>query len=196
MKREGRWKLTSPSTCSERPDRLEARPRTTETALVADGEPCAVIAAPDDPELADLGARMEDMLREVNIAIDFELISMPVLNSMVATGWEGLVWGGVFAGTAMEPSGAMVNGVLNGVTTWVSCIQPEELYEMALEAAGIFDVEKRAEMYQYISKSLTDDYCQIAYLPYMPGITSLAPVVKGAVTGATNYAYAFAWLDD
>jgi peptide/nickel transport system substrate-binding protein len=143
----------------------------------------------------DTPTAVQDMLREVGIDVEFELVSMPVYNSLVATGWEGLVWGGVFAGTAMEPSGQFVNGVLNGRTTWVGAIQPDELYEMALEAAGEFDIDKRIETYQYISKSLTDDYCQIAYLPYMPALSSVSPVVKDAVFGTTLYQYTFAWLD-
>ena len=144
----------------------------------------------------DMPTAVQDQLREVGINLEFELISMPVFNSMVAEGWEGIVWGGVFAGSAMEPSGQMVNGVLNGVTTWVSCLQPEELYEMALEAGGEFDFERRVELYQHISKSLTDDYCQIAYLPYNPMITALSPLVKDARFSTTLYQYAFAWLDD
>ena len=95
----------------------------------------------------------------------------------------------------MEPSGQMVNGVLNGRTTWVGAIQPDELYEMALEANSERDFEKRKELYREIAKSLTDDYCQIAYLPYMPGISAISPVVKDAVFGTTLYQYTYAWLD-
>ncbi len=144
----------------------------------------------------DTPTAVQDMLREVGIDVEFELVSMPVFNSLVATGWEGLVWGGVFAGSAMEPSGQFVNGVLNGRTTWISAIQPDELYEQALAAGNELDMSKRVGMYQAIAKALTDDYCQIAYLPYMPMITSVSPLVKDARLGTTLYAYAFAWLDD
>jgi len=144
----------------------------------------------------DTPTAVQDMLRQVGIKVEFELVSMPVFNSMVAAGWEGIVWGGVFAGSAMEPSGQMVNGVLNGRTTWVGAIQPDELYQQALAAGNELDMEIRVGMYQAISKSLTDDYCQIAYLPYMPMITSLSPVVQGTRFSTTLYAYTFAWLDE
>lgn len=144
----------------------------------------------------DTPTAVQDMLRAVGIEAEFELVSMPVFNSQVATGWEGIVWGGVFAGSAMEPSGQMVNGVLNGKTTWVSAIQPDELYEKALAAGNELDMAKRVVLYQEISRSLTDDYCQIAYFPYMPGITCLSPVVKDTRFSTTLYAYAFAWLDE
>ena len=144
----------------------------------------------------DTPIAVQDMLREVGIDLEFELVSMPIYNSMVATGWEGIVWGGVFAGSAMEPSGQFVNGVLNGRTTWVGAIQPDELYEKALVAAAELDMSKRVGMYQEISKSLTDDYCQVAYLPYLPAISAMSPEVKDARFGTTLYQYTFAWLDD
>jgi ABC-type transport system substrate-binding protein len=143
----------------------------------------------------DTPIAVQDMLRAVGIDASFKLVSMPIYNSMVATGWEGIVWGGVFAGSAMEPSGQMVNGVLNGKTTWVGAIQPDELYEKALEANSEFDFDTRKDLYQYIAKSLTDDYCQVAYLPYMPGISSISPEVQNALFGTTLYSYTYAWLD-
>jgi len=144
----------------------------------------------------DTPIAVQDMLREIDINVEFELISMPVFNTMVAEGWEGLVWGGVFAGAAVEPSSCMVNGVLNGVTTWVAAIQPDELYQQALAAGNELDMAVRAQMYQAISKSLTDDYCQIAYLPYMPGISAYSPVLKGYELGYSSFQYTFAWLDE
>jgi len=144
----------------------------------------------------DTPTAVQDMLRQVSINVKFQMVSMPIFNSQVATGWEGIVWGGVFAGSSMEPSGQMVNGVLNGRTTWVGAIQPDELYEMALEANSERDFDKRKELYQYIARSLTDDYCQIAYLPYMPGISAISPVVKNALFGTTLYQYTFAWLEE
>lgn len=144
----------------------------------------------------DLPTAVQDMLREVGINAEFELVSMPIYNSLVATGWEGFVWGGVFAGTSFEPSSCLVNGVLNGKTTWISCIQPDELYEKGLLAGRELDPVKRAQMYQEISKSLTDDYCQIAYLPYSAGLSSYSPILKGYVLGYSDFQYTFAWLDE
>ncbi len=148
-----------------------------------------------DFQSLDTPTVVQDMLREININVEFELISLPIFNSMVATGWEGIVWGGVFAGTAFEPSSCLVNGVLNNVTTWVSCIQPEDLYQKGLLAGRELDPQKRAQMYQEISKSLTDDYCQIAYLPYQAGIYAYSPVLKGYEEGYSSFQYTFAWLD-
>jgi ABC-type transport system substrate-binding protein len=144
----------------------------------------------------DTPTAVQDMLREVGIDVKFELVSMPIFNSQVASGWEGIVWGGVFAGNAVEPSSCMVNGVLNGVTTWVSAIQPEELYQKALEAAHELDMAKRAVLYQEISKSLTDDYCQIAYLPYVPMLSTYSPNLKGVELGYSSFQYTFAWLEE
>jgi peptide/nickel transport system substrate-binding protein len=143
----------------------------------------------------DVPTAVQDMLRQVGIEAKFELVSMPIYNSQVAAGWEGIVWGGVFAGTAFEPSSCLVNGVLNGKTTWVSCIQPDEQYEKGVLAGRELDPVKRAKMYQEISKTLTDDYCQIAWLPYAAGIVAYSPKLKNYEIGYSSFQYTFAWLE-
>ena len=165
-----------------------------------------VQGGPDDVPMAIKG-----MLEEVNITLNVVKIGYLQLVEMIGgggTGWDGYIWVFGFPGITVEPASTLINGPLNAihppddptgwmVTTWISCEQPKELCDLAELGSQETDAMARIPIYQQISRLATDKYCQWTYLYYTPGLSSIAPKIKGHTIGLyiEFYAYTFAYID-
>ena len=148
----------------------------------------------------DLPLALQDQLSKVGITLQVKKISIVQLNDMIATGgqgWEGFMYSFGFPGTTTDPASTLLNGPLNGNTTWISCNEPQELLDLAAKAAGEIDQTKRNQDYQEISKKMEDTYLQWIFLYWSPTLTSVAPYVKGVTMGKYTefWPYTFAYLD-
>jgi peptide/nickel transport system substrate-binding protein len=148
----------------------------------------------------DLGLALQDQLKAANINVTIEKVSIIQFVNMIGTGgtgWEGYVFSYGFPGTTVDPASVLVNGPLNYNTTWISCAQPDELLDLATQAAQERDQQQRVNLYKEISRKMTDDYCMWTFMYYVPGLTSLAARVKGASIGEYSefFVYTFAYLE-
>ena len=149
----------------------------------------------------DLPLALQDMLKQANITLEIEKISIVQLSDMIALGgpgWDGYFYSFGFPGTVVDPASVLLNGPLNGNTTWISCNEPQELLDLAAQASGETDPEARAALYREISKKMTDDYCMWTFMYWAPGLTSVSPKLKGHTIGQYTepWPYAFAYLEE
>ncbi len=155
-------------------------------------------------EFMDLDApiAIQDMLKKnINVELEFDRVSMAQLSFQIATppGWEGFAFGASPEATGSDPGNVLVNGPLNNNTTWVGMWQPSDLLELAKQAAGETDAEKRMAMYREISKKMIDDYAQCCNLYDLTFFTAVNPRVKGHNVGQYGFgtfAFTFAWLEE
>ena len=148
----------------------------------------------------DLPLALQDMLSKADINLEIEKISIVQLNDLISptgAGWEGFMYSYAFPGVTVDAASALGNGPLNGNTTWYSCVQPDELLDLAAQATAETDPDARSAIYREISKKMTDTYCQWIFLYWSPTLQSVSPILKGHTIGeyAEFWAYAFAWLD-
>ena len=155
----------------------------------------------------DLPLAMQGQLAEAGITLNLEAVGYIKFVAMIqgGEGWEGYMFVYGFPGTTVDPASTLGNGCLNAVkkdgvwtnTTWLSCEQPVEVLEIFAQSNQETDPVKRTKLIQSISKKLVDDYCQWSYMYYVPGLTSIAPYLKGYTLGQYSefQAYTFAWLD-
>jgi len=163
-----------------------------------------------DGSNTDVPMAIQGMLAEADITLTVETVSYIQLVEMIGgggTGWDGFIYMYGFPGTTTDPASTLANGSLNavkdpvtgkwGVTTWISCEQPDELCELAAQGAKETDIAKRITIYKQLSRLMEDKYLQWIYMYYTPALTSLAPYIKGATFGKYQefLAYTFAWLD-
>jgi ABC-type transport system substrate-binding protein len=149
----------------------------------------------------DLPLALQDMLAKVNITVEFEQVSIVQLNEMVALGgqgWEGFMYSIGVVGTTVDPASSLINGPLNGTTTWISCNEPDDLLALASQAAGETDPDTRITLYQELSKKMEDDYCMWIFMYWSPTLSSVSPKVKGYTIGQYTepFVWTFAWLDE
>jgi len=165
-----------------------------------------VQGGPDDVPMAIKG-----MLALANITLNVEKIGYLQLVQMIGgggTGWDGYIWMYGFPGYGVDPASTLKNGPLNAiqstssatgwqVTTWISCDQPAELCNLALQGAQESDMTKRIPIYQEISRLTTDKYCQWSYLYYVPSLVSFSKRLHGGSYGMyTEFLwYTFAWVE-
>jgi peptide/nickel transport system substrate-binding protein len=141
------------------------------------------------------------MWEEVGIETEIIRLSILQINDMVsgpnAKGWDGWFYTYCTSGPGVDPAMALMYGPINHGLFWISCHQPEELNDLADEAAAELNIEKRIEIYQEISKKMVDEYAQWIFLYYPLGLTSVSPRVKGAsYLEGSQFAYAFAWVEE
>lgn len=145
---------------------------------------------------------VQDQVKEVGIIMEFNRVSMPQLSFQVGgsegAGWEGLAIGVAISGPTSDPGSSLKNGPINDRTTWISTEQPQELIDLAHEAASELDQDKRMDIYREISKKMTDKYAMWSFLYYSSGIQAFSPELKGHTVGqgTESYPYAFAWLEE
>ena len=149
----------------------------------------------------DLPLALQDMLKQADITLEIEKISIVQLSDMIALGgpgWDGYFYSFGFPGTTVDPASVLLNGPLNGNTTWISCYQPPELLDLAARASGETDPAARVKLYQEISKKMTDVYCMWTFMYWSPGLQSVSPVLKGHTIGQYTepWPYAFAYIDE
>ncbi len=165
-----------------------------------------VQGGPDDVPMAIKG-----MLTKANITLNIQKIGYLQLVQMIGgggTGWDGYIWMYGFPGLQVDPASTLKNGPLNAipsansstgwqVTTWISCDQPKELCDLALQGSQEADAAKRIPIYQQISRLTTDKYCQWSYLYYVPSLVSIAPRLHGGSYGQyTEFLwYTYAWIE-
>jgi len=149
---------------------------------------------------SDLGLALQDQLKNANITVNVEKVSIIQFTKMIGgggDGWEGYVFSYGFPGSTVDPASTILNGPLNFNTTWISCEQPDELLDLSTLAAQELDQQKRIDFYKQISRLMTDKYCMWTFMYYMPGLTSLNPHLKGVTIGEYSefYAYSFAYYE-
>jgi len=148
----------------------------------------------------DMPIAIQDMVKDVGIKLEFDRVSLPQFSFQVGggggKGWSGLAVGGDFHGASVDPANALMNGPLSRNTTWVSNNEPEEALALADKATSELDLQKRVAMYRELSKMLTDKYAQQCWLYWTPMISTTSPRLKGYDYNHSNYAYAFAWIED
>jgi ABC-type transport system substrate-binding protein len=143
----------------------------------------------------DMPIAVQDMCKEVGITIEFDRVSLPQFSFKVGQGWEGLAVGGVFAGPFSDPGNTLKNGMVSQNTTWVSNNEPQEIIDLALNAASELDPKKRAAIYQKLSKKATDDYAMWCFMYFGPMLFGLSDKVKGHTIGQGTFPYTHAWLE-
>ncbi|MFA5309183.1 MAG: ABC transporter substrate-binding protein [Dehalococcoidales bacterium] len=148
----------------------------------------------------DVPTALQDMMKDANITLNVEKVSVIQFIEMIGgggTGWDGYVYSYGFPGTTVDAASTLINGPFNGNTTWISCVQPDDLQLLSQQAAQETDSATRTAMYQELSRRMTDDYCMWTFMYYTPGISTVAPYLKGHTIGKYTefFAYTFAWLD-
>ncbi|OGN97774.1 MAG: hypothetical protein A2Y89_06480 [Chloroflexi bacterium RBG_13_51_18] len=155
----------------------------------------------------DLPLALQGQLKEAGITLNLKPVDYIKFVAMIqgGEGWEGYMFVYGFPGTTVDPASTLSNGCLNAVkkdgvwtnTTWISCEQPVEVLEIFAQSNAERDPAKRTKLIQSISKKLADDYCQWSYFYYTPGLTSLAPRLKGYTAGQyiEFQPFTFAWLE-
>lgn len=149
----------------------------------------------------DFPLAVQGMWQDVGIETEIIRLSILQINDMVsgptARGWQGWFYSYCSSGPGIDPAMALMYGPINNNLFWISCTQPQELLDLAAAGAAELNMENRIKIYQEISKKMVDDYAQWLFMYYSLGLVSVSPRIKGTdLTQGSQFAYAFAWVED
>jgi peptide/nickel transport system substrate-binding protein len=138
-------------------------------------------------------ALLQDMFADVDITLNLNKVSYIQSAAMIfGSGWDGFLYSYTFPGNTIDPGFTAGMYITQG--GWVSLDKPADIAAEINAAAQEPDADKRAAMYQKISKDLVD-VCEWQFMYYTGSYTSITPALKGYTTGQYvqfwDYAYAY-----